>query len=227
MLIDFIVDNINHKNDYGKIYILLFFNNIMFGFFRKKDEKKEIADLKQAVQTGFNSVKHDVGNLGVWIKHLDSSDSQMKDEILELNNELSTIKDEIENLKNILSIVGDKQVFKQRQTVFNKQTVFKGVLNSVQTGVQTAFLDNLSTTERAIVFVLLNSDMKLSYEDLAAMLGKRKATIRGQINSIKQKSEGLIEELIGENNKKRVYVPEKVKEILLRKGKVREKSKNK
>jgi hypothetical protein len=63
--------------------------------------------------------------------------------------------------------------------------------------------------------------MKLSYEDLAAMLGKRKSTIRGQVNSIRQKSEGLIEEIVGENNKKRVYIPEKNKEILLKTRKVR------
>ena len=140
---------------------------------------------------------------------------------LELQDELTTVKDELENLKNMISIVGNKEAFKQRQTVFNKQTVSKGVLNTVQTGVQTVYLDNLSTTERAIIFVLLNSDMKLSYEDLAAMLGKTKATVRGQINSIKQKSEGLIEEIIGENNKKRVFIPEKTKEILLKTQKSR------
>ena len=113
-------------------------------------------------------------------------------------------------------MVGSVPAFKQSQTVFNKQTTFKPVLNDVQTGVQTGYLDNLSTTERAIIFVLLNSDMKLSYEDLAAMLGKTKATVRGQINSIKQKSEGLIEEIIGETNKKRVFIPENAKEILLK-----------
>ena len=111
-------------------------------------------------------------------------------------------------------------MFKQSPTVFNKQTTVGSVLNSVQTGVQTVFLENLTTNERAIVFVMVNSDMKLSYEDLAAMLGKRKSTIRGQVNSIKQKSEGLIEEVIGENNKKRIFVPEKVKGILLKTRKV-------
>jgi len=62
--------------------------------------------------------------------------------------------------------------------------------------------------------------MKLSYEDLSAMMGKSKATIRGQINSIKQKSEGLIEEQISENNKKRVFIPEEMREILLKTRKV-------
>jgi len=197
----------------------------MLGFFSKKAEKREVDELKSAVQTGFNSVKQDIGSTSAWIKHLKQSDVGLKDDVEVLREELSTVKDELENLKNIVSIVGDKGLFKQRQTVFNKQTPVYSVLNSVQTGVQTAFLDNLSTTERAIIFVLLNSDMKLSYEDLAAMLGKRKATIRGQINSIKQKSEGLIEETIGENNKKRVFIPDKIREILLKTEKVRNKGK--
>ena len=197
----------------------------MSWFFSKKAEKKDVEELKQAVQTGFNSVKQDVGNMSTWIKHLDSKDKALKDEFFELKEDLSSLKEELENLKNVVAVVGNKQVFKQAPTVFNKQTVFKGVLNSVQTGVQTGFLDKLSTTERAIVFILLNSEMKLSYEDLAAMLGKRKATLRGQINSIKQKSEGLIEEIIGENNKKRVFIPEKMREILLKTGKVSEKTK--
>src|SRR3989344_5461291 len=103
----------------------------------------------------------------------------------------------------------------------------KKEIEQLKQAVQTSFLDNLSSTERTIIFVLLNSDMKLSYEDLAAMLGKRKATIRGQINNIRQKNSGLIEEIIVENNKKRVYIPEKAKSILLKTRKVRKRSINK
>jgi hypothetical protein len=187
----------------------------MVWFFSKKAEKKELDELKQAVQTGFINVKQDFGSTSKWIKHLNASDDSLKEDILELNEELASVKEELENMKNVLSIVGKRGVFKQQQTVFNKQTPFKGVLNSVQTGVQTVFLDNLSTTERAIIFILLNSDMKLSYEDLAAMLGKRKATVRGQVNSIRQKSDGLIEEIVGENNKKRLFIPENMKNSLL------------
>ena len=193
----------------------------MVWFFSKKAEKKDLDVLKAAVQTGFDSVKSDFGKTGSWIKHLKANDDEVVESISELSDELVSVKEELENMKNMIGIIGKAGVFKQSQTVFNKQTAFNGVLNSVQTGVQTAFLDHLSTTERAIVFVLLNSDMKLSYEDLAAMLGKRKATIRGQVNSIKQKSGGLIEEIIGENNKKRVYIPDKVKEGLLNTQKVR------
>jgi len=201
---------------------------MVWWLFKKKASEEDFEQLKQGVQTGFHSAKQDVNKLSTWIKHLDDSDGGLKQDILELNEELSSVREELENLKNVLAIVGEQQVFKQRPTVFNKQTAVQGVLNSVQTGVQTAFLDNLTTTERAIVFVLLNSDMKLSYEDLASMLGKRKATIRGQINSIRQKSEGLIKEIIGANNKKRVFIPEEIKEGLLKTRKVRNtKKKNK
>ena len=69
--------------------------------------------------------------------------------------------------------------------------------------------------------------MKLSYHDLAAMLGKEKSTIRGQVNSIRQKSEGLIKEQVEENGKKRVYIPEEIKEKMLKKTKVRVKKNKK
>ncbi|MEK6873123.1 MAG: hypothetical protein AABW90_03895 [Nanoarchaeota archaeon] len=193
----------------------------MFWFFRKNVEKEEFEQHKHGVQTGFNSVKQDISNLSNWIKHLNSNNSELKNEISVVNDDLSTIKDDIKNLKNLISMAENTRLFKQRPTTFNKQTTVYGVLNSVQTGVQTAFFSNLTPSERAIIIVLLNSDMKLSYEDLAAMLGKRKSTIRGQINSIRQKSEGLIEEVIGENNKKRVYIPEKAKELLLKTRNVR------
>ncbi|MBS3080362.1 hypothetical protein J4221_02740 [Candidatus Pacearchaeota archaeon] len=198
----------------------------MFGFFKKKVEKKEIEQLKQAVQTGFNSVKQDMNNLTKWIKHLDSRDNiivkDFKQEIQNIHDDISRLNEDMENLKNMISVVGKRPLFKHEQTLFNKQTVVDGVLNTVQTGVQTLFLDRLTPNERVIVFTLLNSDMKLSYEDLAAMLGKNKATIRGQVNSIKQKSEGLIEEFIGGGNKKRVYIPENIKEMLIKKRKVRD-----
>jgi len=53
------------------------------------------------------------------------------------------------------------------------------------------------------------------------MLGKEKSTIRGQINTIKQKSEALISEKIEQNGKKRLYIDEKTKEKLMKKQKVR------
>ena len=67
----------------------------------------------------------------------------------------------------------------------------------------------------------MNSEMKLSYEDLALLLGKERSTVRGQINSVKQKSPGIIEEITEKNGKKRVFVPEEIKEKLRKYAKVR------
>ncbi|MEK6829935.1 MAG: hypothetical protein AABY15_07485, partial [Nanoarchaeota archaeon] len=105
--------------------------------------------------------------------------------------------------------------------VFNKQQGVYAVQTGVQTAVQTPKLDQFSITERAILWVLLNTDMKLSYDDLASMLGKERSTIRGQISRIKQKSDALIEEITEQNGKKRVFIPENIKENMLKKTKVR------
>jgi hypothetical protein len=67
--------------------------------------------------------------------------------------------------------------------------------------------------------------MNLSYEDLAALLGKDRSTIRGQINSIKQKNRGIIEESLEVNGKKRLYIPEEVKSLILKSVKVKVKVK--
>jgi chromosome segregation and condensation protein ScpB len=69
--------------------------------------------------------------------------------------------------------------------------------------------------------------MRLSYEDLARLLGKERSTIRGQINAIKQKSEGLIEESVESNGKKRVHIREEAKEKLQKYAKVRIKGERK
>ena len=131
-----------------------------------------------------------------------------------------------EGVDLISESVENKQVFK-KQGVYDKQTGVDAVYNVVQTPVQTGnfyeILRNLSSSERAILFTVMNSGegMKLSYEDLALLLGKERATVRGQINAIKQKSEGLIEEIIEKNGKKRVYIPEAIREKLLKYAKVR------
>lgn len=193
----------------------------MFGWlFGKKDVKRVEEDTKK----GFEGVKKDVTALTGWIKHLNSEISTQKKDLEEIRGYLSSIQEEVEGVKNVVSIITEvkpNKVFKTTKQVFKKQTGVYPVQDSVQTGVQTPNLNQFSVTERAILLILLNTDMKLSYEDLAAMLGKEKSTIRGQINSIKQKSEGLIEELMEKNGKKRVFIPEEMKEKVLKKSKVR------
>jgi len=190
--------------------------------------KKRHKQLEEETKKGFSAVKEDIKAVGKWIKHLDTKDKQLFDMLNELNKDISTLKDDIESLRETVDSVeddaGNKQVFK-KLPVLDKQTVVGGVQEAVQTPVQTGsfydILKGLTSNERLVVFTLMNNDMKLSYEDLAMLLGKERSTIRGQINAVKQKSEGLIEELIEKNGKKRVFVPDSVKEKLAKYAKVR------
>tara|TARA_Y100000310_G_C20455680_1_gene702928 strand:+ start:110 stop:727 length:618 start_codon:yes stop_codon:yes gene_type:complete len=189
---------------------------------------KSVKELEEQTKKSFNSVKEDIEKAGKWFKHLDDQDKQVFDLIKDLKSDLTSIKDEIEQMKNVFALeqtaVESKQVFK-KLPVLDKQTAVGAVQKAVQTPVQTAnfygILNGLSSNERALVLTLMNSDLKLSYEDLALLLGKERSTIRGQINSIKQKSEGLIMEISEKNGKKRVYVPEEMREKLHKYAKVR------
>ena len=196
----------------------------MFEWFFRKGVKK----IEEETKKGFLSVKKDMDVVEKWIKHLDKQDKQLFDVASSLKRELSTIKQELEGLRENVHLVKEsvqnKQLFK-KLPVLSKQTAVEGVQEAVQTAVQTGnfydILKSLSANERLIIMALMNSEMKLSYEDLALMLGKEKATIRGQINSIKQRSEGLIEEIIEKNGKKRLFVPQNIKEKMAKYAKVR------
>jgi len=192
--------------------------------------KKEVERVERETKQGFDKVREDILNISKWIKHLDDKNKSHKNEISEIKENLSSIEIEIEGLKNMISLIGSggfKQSFKTAKQVFNKQTAVVPVQTAVQTAVQTPNLSQFSISEKAIIWLLLNSDMKLSYEDIAAMTGKEKTTIRGQINSIKQKSEDLIEESVERSGKKRVYIPEEIREKMLKRGKVRVKNNQK
>jgi len=197
---------------------------MIFGLFKKKDDNSE---LKEEIKQSFNSVKQDIKKAAEWITHLNSRSNNHENHTSNIDDRLSTIENDLDQIKTFISFFDNrisKQLFKQQRTGVYKQTAVQGVQTAVQTGVygvqtaiQTAFLGHLSVMERAIVWVLLNTDMKLSYEDIATILNKDKATIRGQINAIKQKSEGLIEEMTENNGKKRYFIDEEMKETLLNK----------
>lgn len=193
--------------------------------FGKKENK-----IEEETRKGFSAVKHDMEVLGTWVKHLDGQDKQLFDLVFELKEEISSIKDEISGLREGIDLAvenaGNKQVFKKMAAI-GKQTAVESVDNVVQTPVQTGnfydILRGLSSNERLLVFTLLNAEegMKLSYEDLAMLLGKERATIRGQVNAIKQKVSGLLEELVEKNGKKRVFIVPEIREKLSKYAKVR------
>ena len=145
-------------------------------------QEKEIESLKKDARNSFDSVKKDINSINGWINFLDSEKNNHKQHIDDIKEDLSSIKEEISNLKNIISFMGELKIngaSKTPKQVFNKQTGVYPVQTAVQTAVQTPNLNHFSITERAILWVLLNTDMKLSYDDIAAMLGKERSTIRG------------------------------------------------
>lgn len=197
----------------------------MFGWFKKRDETEKI---KEDVQHSFDSVKEDFSKVGKWISHFDANNKIVQGDLEEVKKQIFIVQNDLEEIKDFISFFGNK-INKQPQTSVAKQMGVADVQTVVQTAVQTGYLDNLSTNERAIVWAMINteSSMKLSYEDLAAMFGKDKSTIRGQINAIKQKSEGLIEDSVEPNGKKRLYIPEEIKQIIVKTAKVRVRNKQK
>ncbi len=192
----------------------------MFKFFRTK---KEVKRIEEESKRSFENIKNDFSKVGKWIQHLDDKTTNNDLEMLDIKQQLNLIIEDLEELKEAFSLFG-RPLSKQTTHTVYKQTNNVDVQTAVQTAVQTSILSNLTTSERAIVMALMYSsgeDMKLSYEDLAAMLNKDKSTIRGQINAIKQKSESLIKESRELNGKKRLYIPEEIAQLILKTVKVR------
>ena len=193
----------------------------MFGLF---GHKKRVDVLRTEVQDSFNHVKKDFNKVGEWIKHLDDKHASHKDEISDIKDQLLTIHEDLIELKDFVSFFGpqlSKNLSKQPSQSGIKQSMPSGVQTDVQTDVHTDVLDNLTVMERAIVWALINADMKLSYEDLAALLGKDKSTIRGQINTIKQKSATIIMESREVNGKKRLYIPDEIRSMIMKSVKIK------
>jgi len=190
--------------------------------------KKDVENAKEEARRGFEAVKKDMNSLTEWIKHLEGHREVHHSDLEDLKKIISSLKEEMKEIREVLHELQQtlwekphKEMFKTRINNISKQMSVVPVQTSVSYPVQTMNLSNFSITERAIIGVLLNSDLKLSYDDLATMLGKEKSTIRGQINTIKQKSPELIQEFVEKTGKKRVFITQKQKEKILKKARVR------
>jgi predicted transcriptional regulator len=204
-------------------------------FGKKKDES-----FKDEIKDSFAEVKADVDKISAWINHLHTQDKKHNTRVEELYDEILKIKEDIDGIKSFISYFDSslsRGVFKHPRTAVYKQTAVLGVqtpifnanfknLQSMQNGEYGSesdfasnygsFLRGMSQTERTIVWIVLNSELKLSCDDIAALLGKERATVRGQLNSIKRKNENLILEHVEKNGKKRYYIDPRVKEGLLK-----------
>jgi hypothetical protein len=156
-------------------------------------------------------------NISKWIKHFDDFKDEHSEKIQGMDARLRAIEMLLENLKHQKNFLALEGVSKQTPVRLKQTSV--GVQTPVQTGVQTSNLSyslrSLTMMERALVWTLLNTDLKLNYNDLSLVMGKNKSTVRGQINNIKSKSEGLILESVEKDGSKRFYISERIKERLL------------
>ncbi|PNX47591.1 MAG: hypothetical protein BV456_10795 [Thermoplasmata archaeon M8B2D] len=193
----------------------------MFGFF---GQRRRFNELKEELKDSFDHVKKDFDKVGEWIKHLDDKNDSHEKDISFILGDLLSVKQDLAEIKEFVNFFSPQisgSLSKQTQTRGVKQTKGSDVQTGVQTGVQTEILSKLTVMERAIVWALINSEMNLSYEDLAALMGKDKSTIRGQINSIRQKDSGLIREVRETTGKKRLYIPESERFKILKRAKIK------
>ena len=97
----------------------------MFNWLFKKEDKQDLDEHKQAVQTALNKVKQDMDHVGKWLKHLNETDSDLKKDVEEIKEDLYSIKNDLQELKEMIKQPEEKnsfQILKQPQTAKVKQT---------------------------------------------------------------------------------------------------------
>jgi len=195
-----------------------------FWFFIKKRDDKWL-NLHNKLSYSFSNIRRDIDNISKWLKYFEDHRKYHHSKIIhahsrvdELERRLMLLENFVEELKKGDFFVNFGQLSKHKQTAVCPKRTSAHVQTPVQTVVQTGvegsieeMLRSLTMMERAVVWVLLNTDLKLTYDDLAAVLGKDKSTIRGQLNNIKRKSEDLISETLQKDGKKRFYIKEDLK----------------
>jgi len=201
---------------------------MVFGFFKKRvDTEEKFSNLHSSLNESFSKIKEDMNSVGEWIKHLDQTKETHHSKISDLDSRLKAVE---EFMFNIIEQYPEKKVSKQsfgreqtavrlKQTEDLSKQPFEQLSKQefpIQMDIEER-LSSLTAMERAVVWSLLNTDLLLSYEDLGRVLGKDQSTVRGQINNIKRKIPGLIEEKSESNGKKRYYINEEKKRDILMK----------
>ncbi|MEK6974238.1 MAG: hypothetical protein AABW41_03320 [Nanoarchaeota archaeon] len=199
----------------------------VFDFLKKEDKfDKKFRNLHKNLNGSFSNIKKDMENFGKWVTHLENHRNHHYSKIEELEKRVYLMEKMLEDVKYGNEFVQIPIASKHKQTAIRFKQTAVGVQTAVQTGIQTAnfperyelvdILRSLTVMERAVLWTLLNTDLKMSYDDLSILLGKDKSTLRGQINNIKRKSESLISEFTEINGKKRFFVDENLRKVILK-----------
>ncbi len=193
-----------------------------FLFFKRNEKKfdEKFSDLHDSLTDSFSRIKQDILSVNEWVGDLHKHKSKHSEVIENLDSRLSYIESFIDELVS-------KQTHVQTKDL-SKQTPTDGRSKRTSVHVQTEILEELrrlTPMERSLVWALLNTDLRLSYGDLARVLGKDESTVRGQVSNIRKKTDDLVSERSEINGQKRFYIEERVKSKILRDYKVKSKKK--
>ena len=191
---------------------------MVWGFFRKKEAwiHERFESLHRHLGVSFSAIKKDMTEINRWLyafqeqhKNHKKGYTEIERRVREIEAILPSLLRDLEAMQTVVqTAVQNKQSYKQQQT--------NSRLGQTQDEPFMSQLRGLSITERAIVWVLLNTDLKYSYEDLKSALGKDESTLRGQINQIKKRCPHLIHEYAENSGKKRFFIDEKIKSELFK-----------
>lgn len=196
---------------------------MVWWLFRKKrddDINEKFVNLHESLHSSFSNIKRDMTGINKWLDHFKSKHENHDKKFDLLNQRINSIEEVLEEMQGVWTTVQTAVqtggLSKQSQTDSRPNTRLSLSKQDEEELSIARKLKKLTLMERAVVWALLNTDLKLSYEDLSVALGKDKSTLRGQINNIKTKSEGLIEEYPEKDGKKRFCISDKIKSEVLK-----------
>jgi len=192
------------------------------GFWSFGKKRDLIEEVHSKLNNSFSNIKKDFTKVSVWINHLDDHRKRHDERISRVEEKIGILEELLYRLQEKEEF---KQVFKHKQTGRLNKQPFKRVFKQGEIDEDNelgGMLDGLTVMERAALWVLLNTEMKLSYEDLAVALGKNKNTVRVQLNNIKKKCPGLISESLDNEGRKRLHIEDEDKEDILKTVKIRQ-----
>jgi hypothetical protein len=187
-------------------------------FGRKKEDDEKWQYLHSKLEISFKNIKRDFKNMADWISHFDVSKKSHSEKIKDLDERLKTIEILLKDKQEFLDLdrLSKQTPVRFKRTSVRVQTAVQTARGGVQTGELSVILKSLTMMERALVWTLLNTNLKLNYNDLSLVMGKDRSTIRGQVNNIKRKSEDLIREIVESDGSKRFYISEDIKNTFLK-----------
>ena len=199
-----------------------------FLWFRKKEDNLDdkFNELHSGLKTSFSNIKRDFEHVISRVDHLHSK----KDEH---HNKLDQLDKRLREIEVFFEIMKEKEGEILHKSMLSKQGVQTGQTGVVRTAVQTPVfqtgflgkLKSLTPTERNLVWSLINTDLKLSYDDISVVIGKDKSTVRGLMNSVRRKYDDIVSDVVEENGRKRFFIEEDIKSEVMKDFKHAQKAK--